>query len=85
MRGTIVLNNAAGRALRHKPADVTAQDVLDSAGGFSAGDMVYITFRAIDGGQYVFATGIVCCASELLRGAAPAVVIVREQDLRLLW
>jgi len=85
MSGTIVLNNAAGRALRRKPVDVKAQDVLDCAGSFSAGDTVYVTFRAIDGGQYVIATGIVCCASERLRGAESAAVIVREQDLQMLW
>ena len=85
MRGTIVLNNAAGRALRHKLADVKARDVLDCAGSFNAGDRVYVTFRAIDGGQYVVATCIICCASERVCGAASAIVIVREQDLQLLW
>jgi len=85
MSGTIVLNNAAGRALRRKPADVKAQDVLDCAGRFAAGDTVYVTFRAIDGGQYVVATGIVRCENELVRSAESATVIVRGQDLRLLW
>lgn len=85
MSATIILNNAAGRALRNRPADVTAQDVLDCAGCFKAGEMVYVTFRAVDGGQYVVATGIACCASELVRGAASARVIVRQDDLQLLW
>jgi len=87
MRGTIVLDNDAGRALRRKTAAVHARNVLDCAGGFRSGDGVYITFRAVDGGQSVIATAVACCdASDLMQKPdALDVLVVREQDVRLLW
>jgi hypothetical protein len=87
--GTILLNNAAGRSLRKAAATVYAADVLDCAGNFSAGDTVYISFRGIDGGQYVVATGVIRCDESVLRqtlGAlAPAAVIINASDMKLLW
>ena len=85
--GSIVINNASGRALRREVADVTAHDVLDCAGGFSAGDTVYVTFRAVDGGQFVVATGVMCCDETTLRQQmrSTATVVIRETDVKLLW
>lgn len=87
MGGTIVLDNAAGRALRRKPAAVQARNVLDCAGGFHSGDTVYIAFRAIDGGQYVIAIGVACCDAAALRQplAAPDAPVVFEHSVKLLW
>jgi glutamate 5-kinase len=108
-RGTIVIINKAGRALRKKCAAVLAENVLDCSGRFSAGDRVHVTFRGRDGGQYAIATGIVRCDDTMLRllMVQPAdarsnpgecadrierdpierdlVVVIREQDLVLLW
>ena len=86
-RGSIVLNNAAGRSLRRRPATVCAADVLDCAGGFSAGDTVYVTFRAVDGGQFVIATGVIGCDEITLRQQmrSTATVVIRETDVKLLW
>jgi glutamate 5-kinase len=99
VRGTIVIDNDAGRALRRKPAAVRASDVLYCMGDFCAGDAVYIAFRTEDGSQYVVATGIAGCNEGALRQAADLVhaahvasaerdnveIVVREQDVRLLW
>jgi glutamate 5-kinase len=100
MRGTIVLDNAPGRALRKAPAAVRVRDVLWCAGGFHAGDPVYLTFRAVDGGQYLVATGIVRCdAAGLSRrtGARPQAApdgaderpdddaVIRAEDVEVLW
>jgi glutamate 5-kinase len=97
MGGTIVVNNAAGRALRKKRADVRAADVLDCVGGFQAGDTIYLTFRGIDGGQYVVATAVVHYDESVLRamtaqsigngtdGKAGANIVIRAQDMQLLW
>jgi glutamate 5-kinase len=88
MRGSIVVDNAAGRALRRAGGDVSARDVLDCSGGFGADDTVYITFRAVDGGQYLIATGLVTCTESALKqmlGTPSAAVIVRAQDLKLVW
>ena len=88
MRGTIVLDNATGRALRKTPAVVRAANVLDCAGGFDAGDTVYIAFRSVDGGQFVIATGLVGCDERTLRRqmqTRAADAVVQAQDVRLLW
>jgi glutamate 5-kinase len=97
MGGTILINNAAGRALRKKRADVRAADVLDCVGGFQAGDTVYVTFRGVDGGQFVVATGTVRCDESALRGMTArsngdrvnasddANIVIRAQDMDLLW
>jgi glutamate 5-kinase len=99
MRGTIVIGNDAGRALRRKPATIRVADVLYCAGGFCPGDIVHIAFRTTDGSQYVVAKGIASCDHAELQkavGAWPrtadtsetqgsAEVVVREQDIRLLW
>ncbi|HET7065413.1 MAG TPA: hypothetical protein VFI49_14170 [Rudaea sp.] len=99
MRGTIVIGNDAGRALRRKPATIKVTDVLYCAGGFSSGDIVHIAFRTADGSQYVVAKGVVSCdqaqlqqavgpwprAPEASGGQGSADVVVREQDIRLLW
>ena len=88
MRGTIVLNNTAGRSLRRAAADVHARDVLACMGGFAAGDRVYVTFRAVDGGQYAIAAAVACCGEAELRrmlGSAEDLVVLRKEDVRLLW
>ena len=99
MRGTIVIDNDAGRALCRKPAAVRAADVLYCSGGFCAGDAIYIAFRTSDGSQYVVATGIARC-DEAGLGLTPGVehretaaptrtdypeIVVLEQDVQLLW
>ena len=98
MRGTIVIDNDAGRALCRKPAAVRASEVLYCMGDFCAGDAVYIGFLTSDGSQYVVATGIAGCDEAALRQmVAPtrhaaatsdergdADVVVREQDVQLL-
>ena len=99
VRGTIVIDNDAGRALRRKPAAVRASDVLYCMGDFCAGDAIYIGFRTEDGSQYVVATGIAGCDIGALRQAVDpahaatvasaergsADIVVREQDVQLLW
>jgi glutamate 5-kinase len=99
VRGTIVIHNDAGRALRKKRAAVLAEYVLDCSGSFRAGDRVCVTFRGLDGGQYAIATGIALCDDATLRQvkgrSADAsnnpverddpIVVIREQDLELLW
>jgi len=67
MRGTIVINNQAGRALRKQCVAVLAAHVVDCTGRFRTGDRVYVSFRGKDGGQYVVATGIVRCDEAVLR------------------
>ena len=88
-RGSVVINNAAGRSLRKKAAPVLAGEVLSCAGGFSAGDTVYIAFRGADGGQYVIGSGIVCCDEsallQMLGKPDAATLLIREQDVQLLW
>jgi len=99
VRGTIVINNEAGRALRKKRVAVLAAQVLDCVGDFRTGDRVCVAFRGKDGGQYAVATGIVRCDEAMLRRTKgksadahgnPAEndgfdVVIREQDLELLW
>jgi len=88
MKGSIVLNNSAGRALRRTITDVHARDVLDCAGGFNAGDIVYIAFRAVDGGQYVIATAVIGYDEGQLRRTMLAdadTIVVRDQQIKLLW
>lgn len=95
MRGTIVLDNAPGRALRKARSAVRAADVLYCAGGFRDGDPVYVTFRGDDGGQQVVATAIVRCdAAELRRriekraqsgDSVEDQVVCDEQDVELIW
>ena len=100
LRGTIVLDNAPGRALRKVRAAVHAADVIYCAGGFHAGDPVYVTFRGADGGQYLVATGIVRCdaadlqyeAGEPSRAVSGTPderrdddIVIREADVELLW
>ena len=76
-----------------------ASEVLYCAGVFSMGDPIYIAFRTADGSQYVVATGNACCDAATLKvkigqpAATPDPacdaddnsVIVREQDIELLW
>jgi len=100
MRGTIVIDNASGRALRKMPGAVRAANALCCAGDFQPGDVVYISFRTSDGSQYVVATGVAVCDARTLhrlidsegrsrngaRGLGnECIVVVREQDVRLLW
>jgi glutamate 5-kinase len=99
VRGTIVIDDDAGRALCRKPAAVHASQVLYCMGDFCTGGAVYIGYRTSDGSQYVVATGIARCSEVAIRhlaGAAhdaatasdepdDASVIVREEDVRLLW
>ena len=100
-RGTIYLDNAAGRALRKRATAVHAADVIYCGGEFRAGDAINIAFRSADGAQYVIATGIVCCDETTLIGCiGPPVaaaardkrldpdkdfVVVRQEDVRLTW
>jgi hypothetical protein len=87
--GTIVLKNSAGRALRKGPASVCADDVLDCVGGFAVGDTVYVSFRAVDGGQYVVATGVARCDERALRRlpgeSQTTFVVLHVQEVKLLW
>jgi len=99
VRGTIVIDNDAGRSLCLKPAAVRAADVLYCSGGFCAGDAIYIAFRTSDGSQYVVAVGIARCAEAELRltpgvghceATAPTrtddpEIVVLEHDVHLLW
>jgi len=99
MRGTIVIDNDAGRSLCRKPTPVRAGDVLYCAGGFCAGDSIYIAFRTSDGSQYVVATGIARCDETDLRltsrvghheATAPTRtdrpdIVVQERDVQLFW
>jgi hypothetical protein len=100
VRGTIVLANEPGRRLRKTPAAVNAFDVLYWSGGFSAGDSIYISFMGADGGLYVVAVGMACCDDAVLRtkigppladahkrtcNISDKTVVVREQDVTLLW
>jgi glutamate 5-kinase len=86
VKGTVVLRNEAGRSLRKKCVAVMAADVLDCSGDFVAGDRIYVSFRARDGGQYVVATGIARRDAAAFKEAAvePGEVIA-EQELELLW
>lgn len=95
-RGTIVLRNEAGRALRKNSAAVSAASVIDCCGEFRAGDTVNVTFRAVDGGQFAIAMATAGVDAATLRehisrafqtdkpGSGDAIVIA-EQDLKLLW
>ncbi len=99
MRGTIVINAEAGRTLHKQRDALMAADVLDCAGGFRAGDTVYVVVRGDDGGQGVIATGIARCdASMLLQTKDRSIdvrteaiegddasVVIHAKDLRLLW
>ena len=100
MRGPIVIDTAAGRALRKQHAAVRANEVLYCAGDFRAGDRVYVAFRAVDGGQYVVATGIIAFDEATLQQmigpptaaavrdqhAQPdASLVIRAEDVELLW
>jgi glutamate 5-kinase len=99
VRGTIVIDNDAGRSLCRKPAAVRAADVLYCSGEFCAGDAIYIAFRTSDGSQYVVASGIARCDETELRltpgveyreTATPtrtdnADIVVLEQDVHLFW
>ena len=63
-----------------------AADVLDCSGDFVAGDRIYVSFRARDGGQYVVATGITQRDAATLKDeAAEPGVVIAEQELELLW
>ncbi len=99
MRGTIFIDNDAGRSLCRKPAAVRAADVLYCSGGFCAGDSIYIAFRTSDGSQYVVATGIARCDETDLR-LTPGLmhreavastrtdkpdIVVLERDVQLFW
>jgi glutamate 5-kinase len=99
VRGTIVIDNDAGRALCRKPAAVRAADVLYCSGGFCAGDAIYIAFRTSDGSQYVVATGIARCdeaglgltagvehrATAAPTGTDDSEIVVLEQNVQLFW
>jgi len=95
-RGTIVLCNSAGRALRKKPAAVNTCYVIDCSGEFCAGDTVNVTFRGADGGQYAIATAIAdidaaALRRQISRGSrvemtkSDQVLAIAEKNLKLLW
>lgn len=99
MGGIIVINAEAWRTLRKQRDALMATDVLDCAGGFRAGDTVYVVVRGDDGGQGVIATGIARCDASMLlqtKGRSidmrtesiendDACVVIDANDLRLLW
>jgi glutamate 5-kinase len=99
VRGTIVINADAGRALRKHGGALLTTHILGCAGDFHVGDKVHVVVRGDDGGQSVIGSGIVCCDESVLTQAksrsvgarcvpiesgTPAVVIA-EPDLHLLW
>lgn len=95
-RGTIVLCNDAGRALRKKLTAVRSANVIDCCGEFRAGDRVNVTFRGIDGGQFAVAVGTTGVDAATLRehisrslqrdnSARDDAIVIAEQDLTLLW
>ena len=56
--------------LKRGSTTLPAALVLDSSGGFHAGDRVYVVTRGTDGGQGVIATGTIRCdAIELAESA----------------
>ena len=99
-RGTIVLSNRAGRALRKHVADVRLSDVLYCVGSFVARERVYIAFLGADGGQFAVASAVAdrdATAMQQALGlpaatpnerAPPAPgddVVVHARDIALLW
>jgi glutamate 5-kinase len=68
MQGVVVINAAAGRALRNACTELRVLDVLDCSGNFRSGDTVYLAVRVRDGGQYVVASGVVRLDATALRG-----------------
>jgi glutamate 5-kinase len=86
VKGTLVLRNDAGRSLRKQCAAVMAADVLDCSGDFVAGDRIYVSFRARDGGQYVVASGTTQRdAAALKMDPIEPGLVIAEQELELLW
>lgn len=99
VQGVVVINADAGRALRKARAALRVVDVLDCSGSFRCGDNVYVTMRVRDGGQYAIATAIVRMDAPgllALKGQSvdaqghpvartDSVVVVLEQDIKLLW
>jgi hypothetical protein len=92
VHGVIVITAEAGRALRNGRVTPRLADVLDHSGGFRAGDRVYLVVRGHDGGQSVVARGVIDCDAAVFGSGAsssrsldPASVVMREQDLELLW
>jgi len=93
MRGFIVVDAEAARRLRSGPAALRARSVLACSGDFGAGDRVHLVVRGRDGGQGVFAFGIVRCEARSLRrlagnrgaGAQDDAVVIDERDVALLW
>ena len=85
--------------LRKGGAALLTTHILDCMGSFHAGDRVYVVVRGDDGGQGVFANGIVRCDESVLRYArdrsidprnSPTsidepVVVIAAEDLELLW
>jgi glutamate 5-kinase len=94
-RGTIVLSNRVGRALRKQAAAVWDSAVIDCCGEFQAGDLVNVTFRGADGGQFAIAIGLAEIDAAALRArlsmrsgtdASPDnVALIAEKNLTLLW
>jgi hypothetical protein len=82
------------------PATIRALDVLYFSGRFCAGDSIYVSFLGADGGLYVVAIGIAFCDDAVLRqkigpplaaahericDVSDQTVVIREQDVTLLW
>ena len=94
-RGTIVLCNRSGRALRKGCAAITASELVDCCGEFGVGDTVNVTFRGADGGQFAIATAIVAIDAAALRSRIAAIsarsaplddiTVATEHNLKLLW
>ena len=92
MHGVIVITAEAGRALRIGRAMPRLADVLDRSGQFRAGDRIYVVVRGHDGGQSVVASGVIDCDAAVFgsgmsssQSLDAASVVIREQDLELLW
>ena len=68
-RGTIVLRNLAGRALRKQVADVRLSDVLYCIGSFAQRERVYLSFIGVDGGQFAVASCVADCDAATLQQA----------------
>ena len=86
------MHNAAGRALRRQAGAVRLGDVVHCMGDFASGDAVVVGFRGADGGQFAIAAAVAACAAARIdawlggaRDGDAAEVVVRAEDLRLLW
>lgn len=89
VRGVIVLDAAAGRALRQHGRLPCRREVLDCAGEFAAGDRVWVTMRNKEGAQAVLARACAARDADGLRTPTPPgegdAVVLQADDLDVLW